>query len=92
MIEAVPDRADSIGRLYADANLRMGEILAHRTPGDLAVINAFLAEVIHAARASADGLDAHSESASLVHRRTPGTPLPDARGRGLEGPARHQVL
>jgi len=71
VIEPVSDRTDAIGRLYEDANLRMAEILARRTPDDLAVIQAFLTEVIDAARASADGLDGRSDG-RLPHR----APLP----------------
>lgn len=81
MIEPVPDRTDRIGQLYADANLRMGDILAKRTPGERAVINAFLTEVIHAARAAADGLDPHPGSASPVDQHTSDV-LRDVERRG----------
>lgn len=74
VIEPVPDRTERIGRLYADANRRMGDILAQRTPGDLAVIHAFLTEVIDAARASADGLDPRPALSSPVNPHTADEP------------------
>ena len=57
VIEPVPDRTELIGRLYADANLRMADILARRTKRELAVIDAFLTEVSEAARAASEALD-----------------------------------
>ena len=56
VIEPVPERTDRIGELYADADASMHRILAQRTPAQLEVIDAFLTDVIEAARSAADGL------------------------------------
>lgn len=65
VIEPVLERTDRIGRLYADANARMSRIMAQRTPAQVDVIDAFLTDVIDAARSAADGLDRSGERAPV---------------------------